>query len=193
MTETPPVDLKDQSDTPTSVIIRPWPKVVFLYPTLLMGLVCWIVQMIQGYGSDEGPEALGNSTLGSLYVLVFCLNMLIFAFDFSRVKSVTLVVAIVAIVLGLGWASESFDFSNPLRGLLNGIDVQMNNQFYGLISGFYVIVMVIMLINTRFNYFEMNHREIIHHQGYLGDINRLPTTGLRLHKEISDIFEFVLL
>ena len=53
--------------------------------------------------------------------------------------------------------------------------------------------MVIMLINTRFNYFEMNHREIIHHQGYLGDINRLPTTGLRLHKEISDIFEFLLL
>ena len=69
----------------------------------------------------------------------------------------------------------------------------MSTQFYGLMSGFLLMVMLIVLINTRFNYYEINHREILHHHGYLGDITRMPTSGLRLNKEIYDLFEFFLL
>jgi hypothetical protein len=33
------------------------------------------------------------------------------------------------------------------------------------------------MINTRFNYYEVNTREILHHHGYLGDITRMPTSA----------------
>jgi hypothetical protein len=54
-------------------------------------------------------------------------------------------------------------------------------------------VILLVLINTRFNYFEVNHLEILHHHGYLGDITRMPTQGLRLNKEIYDLLEYLLL
>src|SRR5690606_2135179 len=125
--------------------------------------------------------------------LVFFLNVLVFAFDFSRIKSITLIVVIVALLLGLGWADATWGIAGPIKDVLGAIDVRMSTQFYGLFSAFFVVVMLIVLINTRFNYYEVNHREILHHHGYLGDITRMPTTGLRLNKEIYDLFEYMLL
>jgi hypothetical protein len=39
----------------------------------------------------------------------------------------------------------------------------------------------------------VNRNEILHHHGYLGDIHRVPTHGVRMQKEIYDMLEFVLL
>jgi hypothetical protein len=35
--------------------------------------------------------------------------------------------------------------------------------------------------------------EIIHHHGILGGIERLPAPGVRLEKDITDVFEYLLL
>jgi hypothetical protein len=179
--------------TQRSVIIRPWPKVVFLYPTLLCSLICWFAQMLQGGGADGGTVEIGSRALGNTFLAVFFLNLLVFAFDFSRIKSITLVVVLVALGLGLGWADATWGIAGGVRDVLSAIDVRMSTQFYGLMSAFLLLVMLIVLINTRFNYYEINHREILHHHGYLGDITRMPTSGLRLNKEIYDLFEFFLL
>jgi hypothetical protein len=178
-----------------SVIIRPWPKVVFLYPTLVCALICWFVQMLEGAGGAEAAQQveLGSRGLGNTFLLVFFLNLLVFAFDFSRIKSITLIVVIVAVVLGLGWADAKWEIAGGIKDVIGAVDVRMSTQFYGLTSAFLLIVMLIVLINTRFNYYEVNHREILHHHGYLGDITRMPTSGLRLNKEIYDLFEFLLL
>ena len=187
-----------------SVIIRPWPKVVFLYPTLVCALVCWFAQMLGGgevvtvVQTVDGvvqnvQHQIGSRALGNTFLAVFFLNILVFAFDFSRIKSITLIVVIVAALLALGWADATWGIAGGIQDVLGGIDARMSTQFYGLTAGFLLIVCLIVLINTRFNYYEVNHREILHHHGYLGDITRMPTTGLRLNKEIYDLFEFLLL
>lgn len=178
---------------PKSVIIRPWPKVVFLYPTLICALICWFVQMLQGGGDGATADPIGSRALGNTFVAVFFLNMLVFSFDFSRIKSITLVVVVVAVLLGLGWADSTWGIAGGIRDVLGAIDARMSTQFYGLVAAFLILVLLIVIINTRFNYYEVNHREILHHHGYLGDITRMPTTGLRLQKEIYDLLEYLLL
>ncbi len=176
-----------------SVIIRPWPKVVFLYPMLLCSLICWFAQLFGGGDAPEGVPQAGSAMAGNTFLIVFFLNLLVFAFDFSRIKSITLLVVIVAVVLGLGWADATWGIAGGIQDVLGGIDVRMNTQFYGFTTAFLFVVLLIVLINTRFNYYEINHREILHHHGYLGDITRMPTQGLRFNKEIYDLMEYVLL
>ncbi len=173
---------------PASVIIRPWPKVVFLYPTFVTATIFWFVSLLSNDGSTVGVGGLGNA-----FMVVFFLNLLVFSFDFSRIKSITLLFVIAAIVLGIGWANTQWGWMDGIKSVFASIDIRMNTQFYGWVSGFLAFVFLIVLINTRFNYYEINHREILHHHGYLGDITRMPTQGLRLNKEIYDLLEYLLL
>ena len=189
-TSTQPQHKRPAGKTSTSVLIRPWPKVVFLYPTFVCATIFWIIALARG---DGGPERLGVDTLGNVFMVVLFLNLLVFSFDFSRIKSITLVIGGVAVVLAVGWAGTRWPVLEWLHDAIGRVDMRMNAQFYGFFSGFLAFVFLLVLINTRFNYYEINHREILHHHGYLGDITRHPTSGLRFNKEIYDMFEYLLL
>ena len=173
---------------PKSLIIRPWPKVVFLYPTAIAATIFWLVSMFHEKGATTGVTALGN-----IFMIVFVLNLLVFSFDFSRIKSITIVVGLIAVVLGVGWANTQWGWFEGIRDIFAKVDIRMNTQFYGFVSGFLAFVLMLVFVNTRFNYYEINHRELLHHHGYLGDITRMPTAGLHVHKEIYDLMEYVLL
>jgi hypothetical protein len=172
------------------VIIRPWPKIIFLYPSFVLGVLFWVMSFF----TVDTPDA-GNRTMGWIFMVVFCANLLVFAFDFSRIKTITLFILIVAIVLGLGWASTSTSWQIVpfIRGVLNEVDIRMNTQFYGFFACFFAFVYLLILVNTRFNYYEINRNEILHHHGYLGDITRMPTASIKMNKEIYDLFEYLLL
>ncbi|MEZ5965156.1 MAG: hypothetical protein R3F56_15080 [Planctomycetota bacterium] len=172
-----------------SVLIRPWPKVVFFYPTAVVALLAWFYSLLKGeVGSTTGVPGLGN-----FFLIILFVNLLVFSFDFSRIKSITIVLGLVALLLGLAWANTKWGVWDGLARLMSHIDVRMNTQFFGFLAGFFAFIFLLVLINTRFNYYEVNHREILHHHGYLGDITRVPTAGLQHNKEIYDILEFVLL
>lgn len=196
MTETETPQPAAREHEPRSVIIRPWPKVVFFWPTLVAALVCWVAQAAgAGTTVPVGPDEvnIGSRLAGNTFMVVFLMNTLVIAFDFSRIKSITLLIVVVAAVLGLGWADAAWGISGGVKDVVNWIDLRMNTQFYGFLTVFFTGIMLIVLVNTRFNYYEVNHREILHHHGYLGDITRMPTQGLRLNKEIYDLFEYLLL
>ena len=174
--------------SPTSLVIRPWPKVVFLYPTFIAATVFWLISMF-----SESGGTLGVTTLGNVFMVVFAANLLVFSFDFSRIKSITIAFAVVAVILGVGWANTQWGWFAGIKDTFTKIDIRMNTQFYGFVSGFLAFVLMLVFINTRFNYYEINHRELLHHHGYLGDVTRIPTAGLLVHKEIYDLVEFLLL
>lgn len=186
MSETPVSETATPPEPIRSVIIRPWPKVVFFYPIFICATLLWILSLVS---SGDGASAWQ----GNLFMLVFFLNLLVFAFDFSRIKSLTLLILVVAVVMAVLWANTKWSVVGFLNDMVDTIDIQMNSWFYGSISAIFAFVLLLVLINTRFNYYEINHREILHHHGYLGDITRLPTQGLHLTKEIYDLVEYLLL
>ncbi len=192
MTETPSTPPSGElPEVPSSIIIRPWPKVVFLYPTFLCATIFWLVSALGG--QPEDPGQIGNPGLGNAFMVVLFLNLLVFSFDFSRIKSITLLVLIVMVTFLILWADTKWEVTGFLSTQIDKINAQMNTWFYGLMSVFLAFVLLLVLINTRFNYYEINHREILHHHGYLGDVTRHPTDGLLMNKEIYDLLEYVLL
>ncbi len=179
---------KPEPESYESVIIRPWPKVVFLYPTFLVSTIFFLVSAL-----SQQPDRLSVPGLGNAFMIVFALNLLVFSFDFSRIKSITLLILVIAVTLFILWADTRWEVTGFLGRVIDKIDIQMNSAFYGWLSAFLGFVLLLVVINTRFNYFEVNHREILHHHGYLGDVTRWPTDGLLMNKEIYDLVEFALL
>ena len=176
--------------TPENVIIRPWPKIVFLYPTFVTTTVFFLLSWL-GVGGGEGDT--GSPVLGNTFMLVLCLNLLVFSFDFSRIKSITIVVAIIALVLLVLWVYTKADLTGYLGRLFGSINIQVNTQFFGFMSLGLGFLLALVFVNSRFNYYEVNAREILHHHGYLGDIQRWSTEGLEMNKEISDVVEYMLM
>lgn len=172
------------SRPPESVIIRPWPKIVFLYPSFFAATIFFLLSWL----GLVGPTVLGNTFMGILF-----LNLLVFSFDFSRIKSITIVIGIIAAVLLVLWIDNKWDLTSFLGKVCASIDIQMNTAFYGFLSAGLGFLLVLVFVNSRFNYYEVNAREILHHHGYLGDIQRWSTEGLEMNKEIYDVVEYMLL
>ncbi|MBL8747793.1 MAG: hypothetical protein JNK78_01440 [Planctomycetes bacterium] len=178
-----PAPRPEPARPPESVIIRPWPKIVFLYPAFVAATVFFLLSWL---GSNE--TVLGNTFMG-----VLLLNLLVFSFDFSRIKSITIVIGIIATLLLVLWLDSKWDLTSFLGRVFGSIDIRMNTSFYGFFSAGLGFLLLVVFVNTRFNYYEVNAREILHHHGYLGDIQRWSTEGLEMNKEIYDVVEYVLL
>jgi len=183
MTTTQPPITAAEQQTEESIIIRPWPKVVFFYPSFVAACLAFLLSLL---GVFEA-KVLGNS-----FMLLFCLNLLVFSFDFSRIKSITIVISVIAIVLLGLWIDTKWDISF-LGRLIGSIDIHMSTSYYATFAAFMGFVFLLVFVNSRFDYYEVNAREILHHHGYLGDISRWSTEGLEMNKEIYDMVEYLLL
>jgi hypothetical protein len=179
-TQTPIAAAEPQ--TAESIIIRPWPKVVFFYPSFVAACLAFLLSLL-------GVDA---RLLGNTFMLLFCLNVLVFSFDFSRIKSITIVISVIAIVLLGLWIDTRWDISFIGR-LIGSIDIHMSTSYYATYAAFMGFVFLLVFVNSRFDYYEVNAREILHHNGYLGDITRWSTEGLEMNKEINDVVEYLLL
>ena len=167
------------------VIVRAYPKVVYFYLTWIASFVCMLLQ------PDNVTDAtLGRSELiGQIWMSLFTFNILVISFEFSRIRSVALTFLVIAIVLAasqLGWLGD-------ITGFLQGLGLVMNKAFYGCVGVIFSLIFLLVFINTRFSYWEIQPNEILHHHGFLGDVHRYPTRGLRMKKEITDVLEYILL
>jgi hypothetical protein len=186
MAETPSPTLPPATSTePTVVVIRPYPKVVFLYLTWVASLVCGLIQPI-----SMGVETADlSATLGRIWLGIFAFNLLVISFEFSRIRSVAIVFFIIAFI----FAGMQFGFLRPFASFLGGLDLRMNKVFYYSVTVLFSVIYLLVFITSRFNYWEIQPNEILHHHGFLGDVQRYPTRGMRMKKEITDVMEFVLL
>lgn len=175
---------KDQQD---QVIIRPYPKVVFFYPTLAMSFLCGIL------GSIFQPETLPERSLGLIFIVVFFLNLLVISFEFTRIKSIAIFIGLIALLLLLLYLNTIWAVFGFLGDVLRGLTPEANPTFFFLVALFYSLIFVVVFINTRFNYYIIKHNEVLHRHGFLGDVERYPSPHLRMTKEINDILEFILL
>lgn len=166
------------------IIIRPYPKAIFFYPTAIVALVC---ALLATTGKVEAH------TLGFVFMCVFFFNLVIMAFEFTRYVSVAVVLSILVFVLLGVQLNEKLHLIDALKRLYGVMSFQANPAFYFGIFGCFVLMFLGIVFDTRFDYWELRGNEVLHHHGFLGDVERFPAPSLKLKKEITDVFEYLLL
>ena len=227
------------------LIVRPWPKMIFLWPTTLLTLILafasWVTkpEQVKSVGqADPGQEMVADaqaaagaeptaddprpadnanvpeatvraaagesegvvlrrvskwgSLWGALFLVVFTVNMLVLTFEFPRATSLTAAIAIIAAIFMLILLNNRYEFIAPLATLISGVNVEASAGFYMCLFFIQLALFVGMFFITRFDYWELTPNELVHHTGLLGDVERFSTAGLKLNKEIADIFEYLL-
>ena len=250
-----PPPVASASEMPDHVYLVSYPKIVFLYPTVLTALFCSIVMWAKGdiptneivaqqrqdaqvimkaavQSSDESaavsedaadsaevapagdsatatapaPVASADSETVSItihsyhnvcariFLIVFALNMVVISFDFPRTTSLTWFFAITAMVLGLWFLFSHYEGLAPkiVQGLLS-IKPWANASFYMIYTMIMLFLYMLVMISRRFDYWEVKGNELLHHHGFLSNLERFSAPNLRIDKEINDLFEYMLL
>jgi hypothetical protein len=199
-----------------------YPKIVFILPTLVMSLICWIGMMVihdktdrpsndptvaehrkqaddqrkaqtQGRSPLDTPDFSSTQNLLALtFLAVFALNVLVMTFDFPRFAVLAGVLIVTTVTFLLLWIGTQFDWLRWLYKALDSLYLAANSGFYFIFS-LILIVMYGIIFTTRWlDYWEFLPNEILHHHGPWSDLERFPTMQLKFDKEIPDVFEHFL-
>ena len=168
---------------PDAIIIRTWPKLIFLWPTALLAFLA-------GIGTIFMPD--WKNALGGTFLICLAFNMMVLCFDFPRSTSLTIVIAIAAVVLGLVLVNQQFAVFGPLKNWLASLELNASRDFYFSIALMMGLMYFVMTFIARFDYWELTSNELIHRTGMMGDVERFSTAGLKLNTEIKDVFEYIL-
>lgn len=172
---------------PTSVIIRPVPSIVFLWPTCVAALVSALIMHYWGDNERAGRLA------AHLFYIPLAFNFLVLAFAFSRAKVITILIAFVALVFLAMYLNVTHpDILDRFLDQFRALKMQANAAFYSMFAFILAFVYLLVFISTRFNYWEITNNELIHHHGMLGDVERFPAPNLRISKEIDDVFQWLM-
>jgi hypothetical protein len=187
-----PVAKTVAAEPPASVFLVSYPKIVFFYPTLIAALVAAIYMSF-----SKTPLTAANTPAAVLCVVFLGLlatNMVILAFDFPRTTSLTLFFLLVAFALAgvllfvmkpklLPVTTDAVTLFRPLA----------NAAFYWGFSAVLALIMLGAIMVARLDCWEARPNELLHRKGLWGDRDRFPAAGLRIDKEVSDVFEYLLL
>lgn len=181
--------LEGDADVPQRIILFAYPKVVFLYPTFLASIAGAIYMAVAG-----GANATGADLTAILFLGVFGLNLIVIGFDFPRTVSLTLLFLLFGVGMGLLLLFRTWpDLLPAVTDVLKAFHPSANATFYATVAAVFAVIYVIVLINRRFDYWEVRPNELLHHSGLLSDLKRYSAPHLRIDKEINDVFEFMLL
>lgn len=209
---------KEADVTPRSIFLVSYPKVIFLYPTMLAALLAGIYMAAApvlrdgppvpaAVAAEEGAAAQPQAAkieidqgrtdvhiVGAAFLLVVALNLIVFAFEFPRTTSLTLFFGITAVVLAILLLFRFNEQILPaLTGVLKGFQPMANATFYFAVFGILLAIMLAVFINVQFDYWEITPNELLHHHGFLSNLERFAAPSLKIDKEITDIFEYALL
>lgn len=177
------------------VILRPWPKIIMMIPTLLMAITCGIVMTLYP-PSRLAPEY--NATFGwlhfvnLLFLLVLALNLILLLYDLSLRGFMIIALSILVVVLALFLLNQRV--GNVWQKLSQALSIRVmaNAAFYFVFSIVLIINILIAWIITRFHYWVVDHNEIIIHKGFMHEQERHPTNTARFTLEIDDVIEYAL-
>lgn len=191
MTDAPPAAKTPAStdNSQQSVILVSYPKIVFLWPAFLTALIAGIYSLFSG----DVPTT-GDVIAAWTFLVVLSVNLVVLSFDFPRTTSLVIFFGIFAGVLGLALLAVKYPDALPtITGWLSAIRPAANATFYFMFFAVLGIIYIGVAINVRFDYWEVRPNELLHHHGFLSDLERFSAPHLRIDKEINDIFEYMLL
>ncbi|TWU38391.1 hypothetical protein [Novipirellula artificiosorum] len=178
----------------TSILLVPYPKFIFMYPTLIVATITAITMYLGGYGIIDPATQTLPVAMTSLFLAIMMANMFVIIFDFPRATSLTLIFVLTTAAMGL-WIATIVkpDLLPFAKGLVANVRPVANTTFFVCIAVAMVLMYIAVFVSVRFNYWELRNNELLHHHGFLSDLKRYPAPNLRVDKEINDVFEFLLL
>lgn len=174
------------------VFLVSYPKIVFMYPTMIAAFIAGLYMAFRPDGANL--DKMDAHVVSSIFICLLAINLTIFSFDFPRETSLILVLAIVSVCLG-AWLLFVF---NPklwpdMAHVIEKFHPVANATFYFSFGLVLLVIYGFVFINLRFDYWEVNANELIHHYGLMSDSKRFPAPNMRIDKEINDVFENILL
>jgi len=178
------------------VVLVSYPKIVFLWPSYLAALIAALYMTFSG----DVPQAEAAATMptqavmGWMFLIVLSINLVVLSFDFPRATSLVIFFVLVTIALALWLVAVKFPNAMPTLGRwITAVQPEANATFYWFFMAVLSIIYLAVIIETRFDYWEVRGNELLHHHGMLSNMERFPAPQLKIDKEINDIFEFLLL
>lgn len=170
------------------IILVSYPKIVLLYPTFFAAIIAGLLTLALG---EESPHA---QTIGVVFLGLLTVNLVVLSFDFPRTTSLTLFFVGVVVLLSTMLVSIYYPtFLPALTDIIRRIDPRANATFYFCFVALLAVIYVGVMINIRFDYWEVRPNELLHHHGFLSNLERHSAPGMRINKEIDDVFEYMLL
>jgi type IV secretory pathway VirB3-like protein len=174
-------------ELPSRVLLVPYPKIIFMYPIFVASIVA---AMILSFVHSP----LVDGAVSTIFLAMLGVNLVILAFDFPRTTSLALFFFAVALVLG---AVLLFTFEPNILPLsisfLKKYRPTANAHFYWGFGGLLGVILLLVLLVARFDYWEVRPNELLHHHGFLSNLERYAAPNLRIDEEITDVFEYMLL
>lgn len=176
------------------ILLVPYPKFVFMYPTLIVAAISWALLWFGGHQSVDPAVQTVPVVMTTLFLAVLMANTFIIVFDFPRATSLTLVFVGISVLLGLWMLVIARPEVLPwVGGFVAAVRPVANVSFFGCVTVGMLLMYAAVLVSVRFNYWELRNNELLHHHGILSDLKRYPAPNLRVDKEINDVFEYMLL
>jgi hypothetical protein len=167
-------------------ILRPYPKVIYFYLTWIAALVCGILTATFAEG-DSAEKVQRVATLVFLWIFTF--NLLVVAFEFSRMLSV----AVLFFGLALAFLGLWLKALQSVFSFFGDIQPQADHQFFFFIFIVFTAIYILVFFQTRFNFWTVRKNELLHKHGFLGDVKRYHAQDVKMEKEIPDVLEYLLL
>ncbi len=177
----------DDNDNVKSILLVSYPKIVFLYPAFLMAIFA-------SFWTYFKPADSSSEVVTLLFLLMLAFNFFVLAFDFPRTTSLTLVFFLLAVSVSL-WMFFAY---NPtmlpfVSNVISKLRPLANSTFYILFSVLMFLLYLGVWVSRSFDYWEVRPNELLHHHGFMSDLERFSAPRLRIDKEINDVFEYLLL
>ena len=174
-----------------ALVLVSWPKIVLLIPTLIVAMICGIIMSI--YGMPEPSEEAGGIYLcGVLFLFVLAVNLTMVLYDLTLRGFCVVLLLIIVLVLGLFLLNRAEHVWAFLKNIFD-VQVLANSAFYFMFSIILVFNLIIAWVITRFNYWKVEHNEIIISHGFMHEQERHPTAQARFKLVIEDVVEYAML
>jgi hypothetical protein len=163
------------------VILRHYPKTIFFYPVGILSIILGIIQVLLADPSFDGVFA-------TLWISLFAFNFIIVSFDFSIGKTAALVVTLMLLfLLSVVLWPEDLKIQLPIQ------EAVVNEWFYIYVGLIILFILLLSILVSFFEYWEIRPTEIYRHGGLFEDSQRFGNAqDSHIYKETPDIFERLL-
>jgi hypothetical protein len=175
-------------DTDLEVTIFGHSYIVYWWPVWVVGYLMAILTYMQGVEttfSDVTVLIHPSRALGVIFTVVFLLVIAMTHITVRGTASVTVIVALLAVVLFFAWMGW---WENILR-TMGRLAIFMNLGFYVFFSSAVFLVWVLaVFVFDRMEYWEFRPGQAIYHSVLGGGAQTFDTRGMSIEKKRNDLF-----